>query len=217
MIVAVTMVALTIAMSVQTPLYALLRDTAVPVLLRLGLVGAFQFGIAGLGITLVALFRKESFLKHGLKKTNLLKAVVLSFLCFIPHLIFMIVTKEASSYLPFQEVMTTKDVLASGFITSVIGMVFTALIWGFFEGFNYVFICDKINILLPTKNKYLDWGALICAGFCILVHGAIGVTLNGLIEMATIVFLIYGMLVVRKQTNNAWGCVFVFIFLWNAF
>ena len=52
---------------------------------------------------------------------------------------------------------------------------------------------------------------------CILIHGAIGVTPKDFIEMLTVLFIIYGILMVRKFTGNAWGCVFVFVFLWNAY
>jgi hypothetical protein len=63
----------------------------------------------------------------------------------------------------------------------------------------------------------VSWGALICAAMCVAVHGAIGVTPGGIAEMVTILVLIYGMLEVRRRTGNAWGCVCVFVFLWNAF
>jgi hypothetical protein len=96
-------------------------------------------------------------------------------------------------------------------------MLITAIAWGFFEGFNYVVISDKINKRYPSKNKLLDWGAITCAVLCIVIHGAVGVTLEGIAEMISIVIIIYGMLLVRKLTGNAWGCVFVFVFLWNAF
>lgn len=52
---------------------------------------------------------------------------------------------------------------------------------------------------------------------CILIHGMIGVTMEGIIEMLTVFIAIYGMLVTKTVTGNAWGCVFLFVFLWNAF
>ncbi|WMC91386.1 hypothetical protein [Kineothrix sp. MB12-C1] len=52
---------------------------------------------------------------------------------------------------------------------------------------------------------------------CIIIHGAIGVTAEGIIEMLTIFMIVYGMLMVKEYTGNAWGCVFIFVFLWNAF
>jgi hypothetical protein len=128
----------------------------------------------------------------------------------------MFATNQISVYLPFQSVWTTKNVLASGFPINVIGMLITAIAWGFFEGFNYVVICDKINKRYPSKNKWLNWGAIMCAILCILIHGAIGVTPEGIVEMITTMIIIYGMLMVKEYTGNAWGCVFIFVFLWNA-
>jgi hypothetical protein len=111
----------------------------------------------------------------------------------------------------------TKDILSSGFPVNVVGMLIIAVAWGFFEGFNYVVISEKINARFPPKNMWLNWGAIICGVMCILIHGMIGVTIENIIEMVTFFIVIYGMLVVKEQTGNAWGSVFVFIFLWNAF
>ena len=113
--------------------------------------------------------------------------------------------------------MTTKEVLASSFPINIIGMLATAVAWGFFEGFNYVVIGEKINKRYPTNSKWLNWGAIVCAIMCILIHGAIGVTFKGIIEMITVLIIVYGMLMVKEFTGNAGGCVFVFVFLWNAF
>ncbi|MDY2523197.1 hypothetical protein SOP64_10755, partial [Weissella confusa] len=112
---------------------------------------------------------------------------------------------------------TTKELLVSRFPSTVIGILITAIVWGFFEGFNYVVISDKINKRYPTNYLWLDWGAIFCAILCIVIHGAIGLTVESIVEMISIVLIIYGMLLVKKLTGNAWGCVFVFVFLWNAF
>lgn len=132
-------------------------------------------------------------------------------------MIFMLSTGQITSYLPFQSVWTTREVLSSGFPINVIGMLITAIAWGFFEGFNYVVISDKINRRYPSKNRWLNWGAIACAVLCILIHGAIGVTAEGIIEMVTIFLIVYGMVMVKEYTGNAWGCVFIFTFFWNAF
>ena len=91
-----------------------------------------------------------------------------------------------------------------------------AICWGFFEGFNYVVISDKISQRFPSNNQFWDWGAFVCSIMCIIVHGAIGVTPDAIIEMLCTIFLIYGMLIVRKKTGNAWGCVLIFFVYWNA-
>jgi hypothetical protein len=186
------------------------------ILARLLLVAAFQFGTAGLGITIVSLLRKESLGKHGLTSANLPKAVMLSALATLPHLAYQAATGTITGYMPFRQVNFTKEILASGFPVNVIGMAIIATVWGFFEGFNYAFISDKINKLYPPKGVWLNWGAIFCGVFCLLIHGLVGVTPDALMEAVTVFAIIYGMLVVKEHTGNAWGTVFVFMFFWNA-
>lgn len=193
------------------------NNYSLPVLLRLLLFASFQYGLAGLGITIISIIRKESFFSHGLKKDKALTSIFLSALCFLPYIIIQIATCNLTSYLPFQSVWTTKELLSSVFPTNAIGISITAIVWGFFEGFNYIVISDKINARYPSKNKWINWGAISCSIICILIHGAVGVTATAIIEMLSIIFLIYGMLIVKERTGNAWGAVFVFIFMWNAF
>ena len=50
----------------------------------------------------------------------------------------------------------------------------------------------------------------------LLIHGAVGVTPDAIIEILVTMFLIYGMLIVRKETDNAWGCILIFFVYWNA-
>lgn len=216
-IIIASLVVLGLYMTLQSQVSQVVQDNNINVLLRVLLAAVFQFGLAGLGISIVSIFRKESFRSYGLRKKGLLLSVLLCSLCFVPYIIFVVVTENAAGYLPFQSVTTTNEILAGGFPTNVIGMIITAVVWGFFEGFNYVIISDKINKRYPSNNKWLNWGAISCAILCILIHGAIGVTAEGIIEMIAIMIIIYGMLMVRQFTGNAWGCVFIFIFLWNAF
>lgn len=175
-----------------------------------------QFGLAGLGITIVCILRKEKFQSFGLNTKNLLPALFLSLACCIPDFIYCVSSRNVHAWCPFWDVNTTPEVLKSGFPANVLGMLITAVCWGFFEGFNYVVIRDKLSELYPSRYKFLDWGALICAIMCIWVHGAIGVTPDAVIEMVVTMFLIYGMLLVRKLTGNAWGCVLIFMIYWNA-
>ncbi|MGN0841171.1 MAG: hypothetical protein ACI4NB_10110, partial [Candidatus Ornithospirochaeta sp.] len=74
-----------------------------------------------------------------------------------------------------------------------------------------------ISAANPSTYRFFDWGALVCAVMCILIHGAVGVTPVAIFEMAATFILIYGMLIVRKETGNAWGCVLIFFVYWNAF
>lgn len=100
-------------------------------------------------------------------------------------------------------------------VYSIIGMALIIAVWGFFEGFNYAVISEKINRRYPSKNQWLDYGALTCGIVCILFH-PISISFWGMIEIITTFAAVYGMLMVRKKTENAWGCVFAFCFIWNA-
>ena len=44
----------------------------------------------------------------------------------------------------------------------------------------------------------------------------IGFDLYTIFEALTTFILIYGMLVVKENTNNAWGCILIFLLYWNA-
>lgn len=213
----VSFVSLGIFIIFQKEIYGIVKNEELPILSRVLLVAIFQYGLAGFGITIVSIFRKEHFLSYGLKTEGMFLSILLCVLCFIPNIIFSYTLGQSNGYLPFQTVLTTKEVLASDFPINVIGMLITATAWGFFEGFNYIVISEKINRRYPTNSKWLNWGAIFCAIMCILIHGAIGVTFEGIIEMITVLIIIYGMLMVKEFTGNAWGCVFIFIFLWNAF
>jgi len=215
-IIGMTFVVLMIISTFQESIYGIIRNEAVPLLPRVLLISAVQLAIAGLGVIIIAILRRESFRSHGLKRKGALRSILLSALCFLPHLLYLFVTGQVTSYLPLQGVTITEEVLSAGFPVNALGMLLIAVAWGFFEGFNYVFICDKINVVFPPK-KFLDWGALFCGISCFLVHGAIGVTLDDIAQMLTALCIVYGMLLVRRFTDNAWGSVFVFVFLWNSF
>lgn len=119
--------------------------------------------------------------------------------------------------MPFHTVFFTKVLLEAGFPTSIIlGISIIALVWGFFEGFNYVVISDKINQRYPSKNIWLNWGAISSGIFCLLIDGMVVVTPSAIAEALAIFIIIYGMLVVKKYTGNAWGCVLIFMLFWNA-
>ena len=170
----------------------------------------FQFGLARLGITTVALYRKESFLKFGLNKDHLAKTVLLSILPLVPYFIFGFATGAIDTYMPFHTVFFTKELLEAGLPTNILGISIIALVWGFFEGFNYVVISDKINQRYPSKSIWLNWGAISSGIICLLIHGMVGVTPSAIAEALGIFMIIYGMLVVKKYTGNAWGCVLIF-------
>jgi len=198
-------------------LYDFAFDKSVNIVLRAALVGfGGQFAISGLGICIVCLIRKEKFTQFGLNTKNLLPALLLSLAVCIPDFIYNLVAGNVHKWCPFWDVNLTPQILSGNLLEKIVGMLIVAICWGFFEGFNYVVIRDKISELFPSKYRFLDWGAVFCAVMCILIHGAVGVTPDAIIEMLVTMFLIYGMLIVRKETGNAWGCVLIFFVYWNA-
>lgn len=216
-IVIVTFAVLGIIVSLGSKMTDFAYDESVNILIRVLVIGVGgQFGVAGLGITIVCLLRKESYFKFGLNTKNLLPALGLSLLCCAPDFIYRFVIGDIHGWCPFWTVNTTSEVLASPFPYNLLAYAVTAICWGFFEGFNYVVIRDKISEMSPSKYRFWDWGAFICAVMCILIHGAVGVTPEALMEMLVTIILIYGMLIVRKETGNAWGCILIFMVYWNA-
>lgn len=193
---------------------AFVADNSISVIPRLLLNAAIQFGVAGLGITIVCVLRKENFTRFGLTRKNTFKAILGTVICFLPSICYTFVSGRFSGYRPFS-ILITDAVIASGLPFSLIGMALIIVVWGFFEGFNYVVVCEKINRRYPSGRKWLDYGALTCAIICILLH-PISISFWGIVEIITTFLAIYGMLLVRKQTGNAWGCVFAFCFIWNA-
>ena len=195
-------------------LMSFVKNSEVSVIPRLFLNAAVQFGVAGLGISLVCIWRKERFSQFGLKTKNICKAIIGTIACFVPMIVYTFASGQFRGYRPFS-IMITDDVLSAGAATSIIGMTLIIEVWGFFEGFNYVVICDKINKRYPSANQWLDYGAISCAIVCILFH-PFSISFWGIIEIVATFAAIYGMLIVKKKTGNAWGCVFAFCFIWNA-
>lgn len=190
------------------------KNRDISVIPRLLLNAGVQFGVAGLGITIVCILRKEKFSQFGLTKMNIGKAIVGTVLCFLPSVGYIIASGQFNGYQPFN-ILITGDVIGSGIPISILGMTLIAVVWGFFEGFNYAVICEKINRRYPSNYEWLDYGAITCAIICILFH-PLSISFWGIIEIITTFVAIYGMLIVKKKTENAWGCVFAFCFIWNA-
>ena len=190
------------------------KNSDISVWPRLLTAAALEFGIAGLGITIVGLMRKESFASFGLRWENAIKAVLWTIVFFLPYILFIFLSGQFEVYEPLS-IMVTPDLHKPGIVATIIGTLVIAVVWGFFEGFNYVVICEKINRRFPVKTKFFDWGALVVSIMGILFH-PMSFSIQGIIEIVTTFIAIYGMLQVRKVYKNAWGCVFAFLFIWNA-
>ena len=157
--------------------------------------------------------RKECWKQYGLLAKHFLPTLIQTATICLPLLLFLISRGQIHSYLPFQSILLTREVLASSFPTNILEFLLIGLIWGFWEGFNYVVIANKMNCRFPSHQTCLDYGALTCVLICLMIHGMISFHLEAL----SVFILIYGMLVIQKRTGNAWGCIFIFLFIWNAF
>ena len=192
------------------------KDRSISLWLRFLPLMLIQFGLTGLGCVIVMLYRKESFRNYGLVKPRFQQTVILSLVVCLPAFLFMLVHHEVDPYLPMQGCLLTREFLSCTFPSNALGYALTILVWGFFEGFNYVVISKKINERYPGNRKRINHGAMVCGVICILIHGMIGFDLYTLFEALTTFILIYGMLVIKDTTNNAWGCILIFILFWNA-
>ena len=195
-------------------LMAFCRDSSISVWPRLFAAAGMEFGIAGLGISLVCLFRKRSFTSFGLKRENSVKAILGTVLCFLPHIAFVVVSGQFEGYEPLS-IMVTPDLHKAGIVTTIVGTLVVALVWGFFEGFNYAVIAQIITERFPLKSRIFDIGTLVCTLMGILFH-PINFDTLGIGDLVTTFIALYGMLMVKRYTKNSWGCVFAFLFIWNA-
>jgi hypothetical protein len=193
------------------------RDETISFWFRFWLICSLAYGLAGLGPTIVYIYRKEKISDYGLVKSKIALSIIFSILAFIPHFLFMFFTGGVQEYLPMNGTVLTRSVLSRPFPQNILCMLLLFLIWGFFEGMTYVVISKKINAIFTSKNKYFNVGAIVCGIICVLVHGIIGIDILTLIEAISVFIFVYGILIVKNITGNAWGCVFSFLFLWNAF
>ena len=193
-------------------LLALIHQTSIPVQIHFLALATCQFAVAGLGTGLVMIRRKENWKTYGLVTKNFFPTLI-----YLPLLLFLSITGKIHNYLPFQSIPLTQEVLASSFPINILGYLLISLICGFWEGFNYVVIANKINCRYPSQLKGIDLGAFVCALICLLTHGMFGLDPTSLFEAFTVFILIYGMLVIQRKNENAWSCVLIFFLLWNAF
>ena len=137
----------------QEPIINFTRSPDHSLWIRLIVLALCQFSVAGLGTSAVLIRRKESIQKYGLVKKKFFPTILQTVLIALPLLIFLIASGQMHSYLPFQSILLTKEVLSSPFPTNFLGYLLISLIWGFWEGFNYVVIVRKINLRYPQYVK----------------------------------------------------------------
>lgn len=191
------------------------RNEANPLWLRFLPVLLIQMGMSCIGPIVILWRNKEAFSMHGLIKRNAGISIVGCLFVSIPTVMFLYSTNDLHGFLPFQGMFLTLPMLAGGFPWNILGYVIIALVWGFGEGFFYVLLADKINQLRKPK-RYWNFGAFLCAGIALLMHGMIGFDLLTILEGIATFILMYGSLCIREKTGNAWGNILVFFVIWNA-
>ena len=191
------------------------RDLSNPLFLRFLPVLLIQMGMSCLGILIVLVKNKEQLSNYGFRMKNTVFSIVGCLAVSIPTVYFLWITNNINGFLPFQGMFLTIEILELAFPLNVLGYLVIALIWGFGEGLFYVVLADKINsIIKPIKIWNL--GAIICAIIAIAIHGMIGFDSETLFETLATFILMYGSLVVREKSDNAWGNILIFFVIWNA-
>lgn len=191
------------------------HDSSHFLLLRFLPVFFIQFGMSCLGVLIVLIKNKEKLAKYGLIRKNSLKSIIGCMLASVPTVIFLIITNDIHSFLPFQGMFLTRDILNSAIPFNIIGYLVIALTWGLGEGLFYVVLSDKIN-LIYKPDKIWNFGAFICTIISITIHGMIGFNIIILLEALTTFILMYCSLIIRQRTGNAWGNILIFFLIWNA-
>ncbi len=118
------------------------ENSNISVVPRLLLNAGVQFGVAGLGITIVCILRKENFTHFGLTQKNIFKTIIETIICFVPSTCYILLSGQFNGYQPFS-ILITDDVIASGIPFSILGMALVVLVWGLLKGL--------IMLLFATK------------------------------------------------------------------
>lgn len=82
-------------------------------ILGLLLMTGVQFGVAGLGSTIVCMLRKEKFKSFGLTRKNIVKAIIETIGCFLPYICYVFASGQFDGFHPFH-IAITDEVIASG-------------------------------------------------------------------------------------------------------
>ena len=214
-ILSVSVMAAILYIVLEGPIMYYGRDVSHPLLLRFLPVLLIQFGMSGLGMIIVLIKNREKLSNYGLVKKNVLPSIIGCLLVALPMVLFLWITNDIQGFLPFQGMFLTKDILDASFPFNVLGYLTIALVWGASEGMFYVVLSDKINAIKEPR-KLWNPGAFICAVIAIVIHGMLGLDLKSLAEAITTFILMYGSLMIREKTGNAWGNILIFFVIWNA-
>ena len=84
-------------------------------------VAVIQYGMAGLGISIVLCKNRESLRQHGLVMKNLLWSAAGCLAVSVPTILFLYFTGDIHGFLPFQGMFLTEDILYAAFPCNIIG------------------------------------------------------------------------------------------------
>lgn len=115
--------------------------------------------------------------------------------------------------MPFKQVDVTKLALTLKFPLNILGLFFIVLSYGFFEGFNLVYISEKINSLSNISNPFLKLGPLVIVICNTLVHMGMG---QNFLNAASGSIAVYAVTIIPALTGNSLGSILIFMLLWNA-
>lgn len=191
------------------------RNLSSPFFLRFLPVLFIQFGMSGLGVAIVWIKNKENIRQYGLKRKNAPLSIMGCLFVSVPTLLFLYLTSDLHPFLPFQGMFLTREALALPLPLNLLIYLLIAAVWGFGEGLFYVVLADKINRLYKPR-KVFNAGALVCAVIAILIHGMVGFNARTILEAIVTFILMYGSLLIREKTDNAWGNILIFFLVWNA-
>lgn len=191
------------------------RNLSNPILLRFLPVLLIQFGMSCLGILIVAIKNHEKPSSYGLTRKNWALSVLGCLTAALPTLVFLYMTNNIHGFFPFQGMFLTKEIVELSFPLNILGYFIIALVWGMGEGLFYVVLARKINLLKSPKGIY-NLGALVCAVIAILIHGMVGTDLKTILEASVTFVLMYGSILTYQYTDNIWGNILIFFFVWNA-
>lgn len=214
-IMTVSFVSAVFYLALEGPIMDFGRDASHPLFLRFLPVWLIQFGMSCLGVLIVLVKNREDLAAYGLVQRHVWQSLAGCLLVSLPTVAFLYATKGIGRFLPFQGMFLTKEILYTPVPYCLIGYLVIAMTWGFGEGLFYVVLSKKIDLLYRPR-KLLDPGALICAVIAVAIHGMIGFDLTTLLEALTTFILMYGSLVIRQKTENAWGNIIIFFVIWNA-
>ena len=158
---------------------------------------------------------KEKLSEHGLVRKNSLQSLIGCLIVSVPTVVFLFATNDIHGFLPFQGMFLTKEILHAPLPFNVMGYCLIALTWGLGEGLFYVVLADKVN-MIHKPTAFWNAGAFIGAVISIAIHGMIGFDILSLCEALATFILMYGSLVIRQKTGNAWGNILIFFVIWNS-